>query len=98
MDNRQHQQIEHTKILIKGKNNNKEAHRQMAHFRVIAPTKKISVWSTKFKQTYKPKTNVYWKDGALVNICSLIWKEMELMELILKLFTNTYFCMSSTRM
>lgn len=59
MDNRQHQQIEHTKILIKGKNNNKAVHRQMAHFRVIAPTKKISVWSTKFKQTYKPKTNVY---------------------------------------
>lgn len=38
MNNRQHQQTVCTKALNKGKNNNKEVYRQMAHFRVIVPT------------------------------------------------------------
>lgn len=52
MDNRQHQQTEHTKALTKGKKNNR-ACRKMAHCRVKAPLlSQISVWSIKFKQTY----------------------------------------------
>ena len=52
MDNRQYQQTEHTKVLIKDKNN-KQVYRQMAHCRVKAPMlSKISVCSIKFKQTY----------------------------------------------
>lgn len=52
MGNRQYQQTEYIKVLIKGKNN-KQVCRQVVHCRVKAPVlSHISVWSIKFNQTY----------------------------------------------
>jgi len=52
MGSRQYQQNEHTKVLIKGKNN-KQVYRQIAHCRLKAPTlSQISARSIKVTQTY----------------------------------------------
>lgn len=67
MANRQHQQTEHTTVLIKGKNNSKEVHRQMAYFRVIKILYGLQNSSNPTKLTHTERME-FW----MANICLLI--------------------------